>query len=560
MNYESIINEEKNIKNLRTKIEVLYDIEKLELLLEEGEELLRVEPNDEYALYMMGLACIGLDKIEQAEVIALSYLKLYPTNADSHALYGEVLYSKGNYKQSIDEYNRAIELSPMESYLYYKLAINIYSIDKVNVDKSIELVLHALELEPDNAIYYSYLSEQYINAGRLEEAYNECSKALELGPDIGIVRGQYGKIQMYFQNFNEAEKHIRESLRINPMDMVTHEYLKRLTEYKEDMGTYFRTMIEYYLKFEKVIEAESIALKYIGEYPSSAIAHQLYGQILYYKNRFEQSIKEFYTAINLGEIDEFSYYMLSVSLININKKNIVEAIELMMKALEISPSNGRFHAFLGYLYLESYNFEAAESECLKALEYNPKDAYIQAQWAQIQLISGNLNEAKEHINEALGLNPNDQVVKDIFRIMKRDEENISLYLRQRIWYHSHSLKKYPQGKKGHLILAKMLIQKRKIKKSICEFNKYIVLRPDDKEGFISFVNLLFKEMGQKKALVHLKKLYKKCPDIEIISNYFENLNEDIVQQEINLEKDEKKWLLAIVVVIIALIKIFLMTL
>jgi superkiller protein 3 len=159
---------------------------------------------------MMGLAYERLGKLEEAEAVALNYLKLYPNDADAHALYGEVLCSKEKYDEAVVEYNKAIELDPMESYHYCKLAINLFISDHKNLNQSIELVLHALELNPNNAIFHSYLSEQYINAGRLDDAQNECLKALELGPDIAIVRSQYGKLQMLFQNFDEAEEHIRE--------------------------------------------------------------------------------------------------------------------------------------------------------------------------------------------------------------------------------------------------------------------------------------------------------------------------------------------------------------
>lgn len=174
---------EKRVRGLRSKIEILYELKKHDLLIKEAQKLLSIEPNDGYALFMMGLSYVSLKRFEDAEKIALSYLELEPNNQLSHFLYGKVLSYTGNYEKAVQEYEKAIELDLTDSFFYLHLAATYYVIDKINnLDKSKKLILKALELDPDNPVLHTFLSQLHINEGRLADAEKESLIALELEP------------------------------------------------------------------------------------------------------------------------------------------------------------------------------------------------------------------------------------------------------------------------------------------------------------------------------------------------------------------------------------------
>ncbi len=201
---------DKRIRTIRSKIQIIQDLKKLELLIKQAQERLIINPTDACTLYMLGLSYSLSGRIDEAESIALNYLQFDPNDAHAHSLYGHILSCKNNYKIAIVEYEKAIELDPSDSYFYINLAICYFMLDNnKNLYKSIDLVIKALELNPDDITSNSYPWEEYLNAKSLSGDERERLTGLAIDPD------EFDHLQTYSRNFASTEEHPTETLSLD---------------------------------------------------------------------------------------------------------------------------------------------------------------------------------------------------------------------------------------------------------------------------------------------------------------------------------------------------------
>jgi tetratricopeptide (TPR) repeat protein len=537
LNYNNADINEKRLRDIRAKIEVLYDIERLELLIEEAHKLLSIEPNDEYALFMMGLAYIKLENLDEAKTAALRYLELRPNEPNAHSLYGKISSYKGDYKLSVAEFQKAIELNPEDNYYYVNLAINLYMLDNANLNKTLELALKAVELNPNDYLGHAYLSDQYLKAGRLIDAHRESCIALELNPDVPIVHEQYGAVQSYLGNFDSAEEHLLESLRLSPSNTAAQEALKINMLYKEDKGIYYLNTAEYYWELGDICEAEALGLRYIEEFPCDGRAYYLFAYIVHnYKNDTLSAIEQLNKSIELDKTNAKAYHLLSNCIYIQDEKNIKQSIELSLKASEIDPKDPIIRAFLGALYLANCDFDNAEQELFIALELGPELSLVNAMYAKLQVYSADFEKAQKYIDEALKLNPQDGLASEILKDLNNYRSNPTHYLKIMLSEHTNYISKYPKSAKGHLVLSKLYTLKGASVKAAVELERHLNLRPDNVQALEIYIKLMTDLKKEKQLLTYLDRLHAHYPNNDIIMNHMEN-----IRKTIDSDKSKKMW-------------------
>ncbi|MGD9396233.1 MAG: tetratricopeptide repeat protein [Candidatus Thorarchaeota archaeon] len=94
-----------------------------------------------------GIRLVGEGKVEEAETILRSVLKLQPENADALWLLGRTLEQQGKLRESLDVYSRAAQL------------------------------------EPDRAVFHESLGTMFILTGNVLDGKEALRKALALDPE-----------------------------------------------------------------------------------------------------------------------------------------------------------------------------------------------------------------------------------------------------------------------------------------------------------------------------------------------------------------------------------------
>ena len=167
------------------------------------------------ALGMAYYAEIMIDqqKWSQAEKVILQAIERGPELMDVHRVYAYVLESTGNYNQAIEEYQKAIAITPNLTFLYISVGANYRRLAFDSTNKSEQTVLYdqALEffakaarlntqLQIQDPIPYIAIAKTYSQKGDFFAAALNIKKALSFDVANADIHGQLGII--YFKSRN----------------------------------------------------------------------------------------------------------------------------------------------------------------------------------------------------------------------------------------------------------------------------------------------------------------------------------------------------------------------
>lgn len=98
---------------------------------------------------------------------------------------GQRRFKAGKTMESIDLYDRVIELSPTKGGIYLHKAIALASLKKYQ--EAIEILKKATSLNSDNSAYHLWLGIIYFDIDRMNEAIEQFDKALNISSDNDLV-------------------------------------------------------------------------------------------------------------------------------------------------------------------------------------------------------------------------------------------------------------------------------------------------------------------------------------------------------------------------------------
>jgi len=127
----------------------------------------------------------------KAKEAALKSLQIDDTLAQAHTALAQVLFFDLDFAGAINEFQRAIDLDPNYATAHHWYANGpLQALRKF--DESIAEGARAVELDPLSPIITVAQANNYIMAGRYDEAINQIRKALELDPEFGYANSNLG--------------------------------------------------------------------------------------------------------------------------------------------------------------------------------------------------------------------------------------------------------------------------------------------------------------------------------------------------------------------------------
>jgi len=103
------------------------------------------------------------------------------------------LYSREKLPEAIQEWHKALSLSPKEITFYY--CISYAYIQQGGYDAAIRYGESAVELSGDNAFAHDTLGWAYYKKGMLNDALLELEKAIQLNPDTDFIKNHYSIVK-----------------------------------------------------------------------------------------------------------------------------------------------------------------------------------------------------------------------------------------------------------------------------------------------------------------------------------------------------------------------------
>ena len=185
-----------------------------------------IERDRHFALGYVGLAdCYtGLtfynfaaphETMPRAKESAIKALALDNTLAEAHASLAHVLMNYDwNWSEAEKEFRRSIELKPDYGTAHQWYAIH-YLTATNRLEKSIQEMKRALELEPASLVMNTFMGATLYYAGRYDEAIDQCRRTVEMDPNFAVAHWHLGLAYEQKQVFDKAIEEFKKAISLS---------------------------------------------------------------------------------------------------------------------------------------------------------------------------------------------------------------------------------------------------------------------------------------------------------------------------------------------------------
>jgi len=165
-------------------------------------------------LLMKAVALHQTGKLNEAETVYQSLLKINPGDSDALHYLGLIAFQKHRYQDAIHLIEEAIKINPKVPAFHCNLG-NAYKASG-QFDSAIAAFLEAIRLDPKFHAAHNNLGNTFKDQGRLSEAVASYSKAISIKPDFAEAHNNLGIALCAQNNFEEAVDSYRKALSLNP--------------------------------------------------------------------------------------------------------------------------------------------------------------------------------------------------------------------------------------------------------------------------------------------------------------------------------------------------------
>jgi len=262
------------------------------------------------------------------------------------------------------------------------------------INQSIDFYNKAIALDPNYAMAYIGLAEDYMSLGGVlgfaspretfPKANQALKRALAINPDVAEAHSELAKYYLLYEwNWDAARTEFENGLRLDPNSSELH----------ESFGTY----LEARGKFDEAVREREIARKLD---PMSSGTTADVGYPLYYARRQQEAIENFQKGADIDPNDPWPRLWIGQS--QLEMKNIPEAIANIDKANELSGGKIiRIKATQGYAYAVAGRRDDA-LRIIDQLKQDSKTKYVSPFFfAGIYSGLGEKDEAFLYLDEAV---------------------------------------------------------------------------------------------------------------------------------------------------------------
>ena len=291
---------------------------------------------------------------------------------------------------------------------------------------------------PDDAASMFELSEQYSNAGRIEEAFNMIQKAVKLEPENKWYQIRLG---LFYRNLDQYDKFIK--------------LYEDLTKKYPDDPDMLSELIDAYLvteKYDKAVEKMDLLEQQIGA-------------------------NEFITEQRLNVYKRQG-----------NNKKVISELE---KLIEQYPENVRYYGMLAQVFAETGKDKEALKTYERMKEINPNDPYIHISLLEFYEKGGEMDKAFNELlavirNKSLDLTTKANIY-DYWMQKNNQSKQINEQVRQ---CGDAFIETHPDNKLGYLVLGSYYMVNENAQKSKELHQKALAI---DSTDFRSWQNLIISE-------------------------------------------------------------------
>jgi tetratricopeptide (TPR) repeat protein len=198
--------------------ERLIQVRRLDLAERELGRWLSMHPDDAYAHALMAWTHTLQGHDEEAMRSAGEAVQLDPEWAYTHAMMAEVHERFGRHVEAERSILEALALDPHHGGYYALLAAALLNQGSARTEEALRASNAGLAADPGDADCARLRAEALLRLGRRRQAREAAALALKLAPDAAASHAAAGWIELKAGNLEESREHMREALRMDPLN------------------------------------------------------------------------------------------------------------------------------------------------------------------------------------------------------------------------------------------------------------------------------------------------------------------------------------------------------
>jgi tetratricopeptide (TPR) repeat protein len=305
-----------------------------------------------------------------------------PASPALHKALGRVAMSQGRYADGLESFQRALELDQGD--VEAKFLVGTALVRQRQFDKALEIFDTVAKIDrdfPGLALERGILFQE---SGRTEEALREYESALAKAPNDPDLMLKVGCGKADAGNGVEAEKLLKKVLEQRQTSAETFFCMGRALMVKHDLGDAIKS-------FERAIQLD----------PNHAEYYLYVGWAANDAGAIAKASLALKKALELDQGLADAYWQRGV--LRVRQTRPKDAIDDLLKALELRPSRYQAHADLALAYYDLGKEDAALAEWQKAISANPNEATWRFHYGKLLSLRLQNAAAAEQLKKAIEL-------------------------------------------------------------------------------------------------------------------------------------------------------------
>jgi tetratricopeptide (TPR) repeat protein len=419
---------------------------------------------------------------DKAVELSRTALEASPNNAQLWMLQGIALASKGNNKDALASFQRALKISPDNIAALAGAAQIEY---QAGNKAAVPLLNHLVQLRPEDPTAHAMLAVLEYRQGNCVAAIPNFEKAGELLDSQLDALHAYATCLVKLKRLDEAVTTFQRSLALRPDDPREHLILASIQLMAHKPQDALVTL-------QPLLEAKSVDA---GTLQLASAAYEDAGDT-------PQAVSTLRQALLL-EPRNVSLY-LDFANICFTHESFQVGIDVITEGLLLQPKADDLYVARGVLYVQLAQYDKAEADFEKAYELNPNQSLSTAAQGLAAVQANDLDHALESIQAKLARKPNDPLLlylqADVISQKGADPGTPEFQLAMQSAKRAVTLQPTLAAARG--VLAKLYMQTGQYQQAIEQCRKVLVSDPKDQTAVYRLIQAL-RKTGEKKEIPEL---------------------------------------------------------
>ncbi|SFN59525.1 Tetratricopeptide repeat-containing protein [Nitrosospira briensis] len=363
--------------------------EQFDVALAEMKQALALRPEWEMAAIYQGRILARMSNASALEYFE-DYLRTYPKANDTRITYARLLLAEKDYGKAREQFQQLLEENPGNADV--AVAVGLLSMELKEYESAESYFRKALELGyRDPGMVRFYLGGINEKTQQIDEAM-EWYRSVTSGTQYIPAQIKYALLLSKTGKMDEGLQHLHQLPITN--DQQRAQLAVAEAQLLREAGDY-----------KKAFQLLSDALKKLPDYPDLLYDRALAAEKIGKSDIMEQDLRK---LIQLRPDHAHAYNALGYGLAE-HSDRLPEALELIEKAIELSPNDPYIMDSLGWVHYRMGNLNQGLSYLRQAFGLNP-DPEIAAHLGEVLWVQGTREEAKDVWQTTLKNHPDNEVL------------------------------------------------------------------------------------------------------------------------------------------------------